>query len=99
MDEKRKYVLVKEHGFLLLAAAAVLIYFMLTAFTPIETEADKSNIGEYFVIVKSGDTIWKIAKENNPKQKNVRSWVDEIMEYNNMSDSNVYPGEKIILPV
>lgn len=97
--KKRIYVLVKENGVLLLAAAVVMIYSMLTAFAPFKADADKSSVSECFVIVKSGDTIWKIAKENNPNKKNVRAWVDEIMEYNNMSDSNVYPGEKIILPV
>lgn len=93
--KRRRLVLTKQAKVLLFILSATAVYMMITAFTPQQNK----EIIPTPVVVRTGDTLWEIARDNNPEQKNVRSWIDEIMEYNDMSDSTVYPGEKIILPL
>lgn len=51
------------------------------------------------VIVKRGDTLWIIAKNNNPHSHDVRKVVYEIMEFNNMKNPNLIPGDIIKIPI
>lgn len=97
--KRRRLVLTNKAKVLLFMLVLSSVYLMITAFTPQPDDAEASYITEQTVLVRTGDTLWEIAKENNPEQKNVRKWVDEIMEYNEMTNATVYPGEKIILPL
>lgn len=51
------------------------------------------------VLVKEGDTLWKIAIENMPSNYDVRKMVYEIKEFNQIIDSNIYPGDVIKVPI
>lgn len=51
------------------------------------------------VVVRSGDTLWNIAKANNPKNYDVRKVIYEIMEFNNMKDARINPGDIIKIPM
>lgn len=51
------------------------------------------------VIVREGDTLWKIALENMPPDYDVRKMVYEIKVINKIIDSNIYPGELIKVPI
>ncbi len=51
------------------------------------------------VIVKAGDTLWKIAKEHMPKDYDIRKMIHEIREINNMETADVYPGDLVKVPI
>lgn len=52
---------------------------------------------EETITVRYGDTLWDIAKDID-SDKDLREIVYEIKELNNIHDSNVYPGDEIIIP-
>lgn len=98
MQRKTKTVLTKKAKILMFLLVTSLIYPMITAFTDANIGSYTEEKSENYIFVKAGDTLWDIARDNNPKQKNVRKRLDEIMAYNNLADAEVFPGEKILLP-
>ncbi len=58
-----------------------------------------SNDGNYTeMAILSGDTLWEIAKRNNPYNKDIRIIIYEIMEINNMKSANIKAGSVIKIP-
>lgn len=56
------------------------------------------NIVEYeerIITVRSGDTLWKIAKDAIGETEDVRQTIHEIMVTNKLPDGNVRPGMKL----
>jgi len=50
------------------------------------------------IVVRSGDTLWGIAREHGPTGIDVRETVDWIRRNNGLSDATVYPGQVLIVP-
>lgn len=50
------------------------------------------------VIVKTGDTLWEIAKEYGPPDRDIRRVVFEIRKFNNLEENYIYPGQVIQVP-
>lgn len=56
------------------------------------------NVVEYeerIITVKSGDTLWKIAKDAIGETEDVRQTIHEIMVTNKLPDGNIRPGMKL----
>lgn len=51
------------------------------------------------VVVRSGDTLWGIARDYGPAGVDVRQTVDWIRRNNGMSDATVYPGQVLKVPI
>ena len=74
-------------------AAAVSLFSMFST-------ATASKYRDTFTLtVSTGDTLWDIAVENNPKKKDVREVVDDIVRLNHMTSSSLSAGDEIIIPV
>lgn len=43
------------------------------------------------IIVKQGDSLWKIGLDKCPKKMDIRDWIYDVNNHNNI-DTNVYPG-------
>ena len=55
---------------------------------------------EYITIeVKPGDTLWRIAIDHSNKGKDTRKLIHEIKTINSLSDSSIFPGQLIKIPV
>ena len=50
---------------------------------------------ERIVTVKSGDTLWTIAKDAIGETEDVRQTIHEIMTNNKLPDGNIRPGMKL----
>lgn len=48
--------------------------------------------------INSGDTIWNIAREYG-QNSSIRKDVYEIMEFNDLQDGYIYPGQTIRVPI
>jgi hypothetical protein len=51
------------------------------------------------VIVKSGDTLWKIADENKPEGRSIRQYIADIRTINDINQGILYPGQVIDVPI
>ncbi|MBQ2938193.1 MAG: LysM peptidoglycan-binding domain-containing protein [Clostridia bacterium] len=61
-------------------------------------------IGNKEIFISSGDTLWKISQNelNNNKyfeNKDIREVVNIIKKTNNLKNTNVVEGQKIIIPI
>jgi hypothetical protein len=50
------------------------------------------------ITVKSGDTLWDIAKKYSDN-KDIRKYIYDIKEVNNLNSSFIYEGSRIRVPV
>ena len=50
---------------------------------------------EYTVI--QGDTLWSIASENKKTGQDIREYIYELREINNMNDCLIYPNQTITI--
>ena len=49
-------------------------------------------------VVQSGDTLWDIAVENTPENRDCRDTISEIKEVNGIGNE-IYAGQVIVVPV
>ncbi|MFA5524688.1 MAG: LysM peptidoglycan-binding domain-containing protein [Tissierellales bacterium] len=74
---------------------AAIIFSAITKFNL----AYSTNDGDYAeMAIISGDTLWEIAKNNNPYNEDIRKVVYEIMKINNMKSAEIKVGSVIKIP-
>ena len=50
------------------------------------------------IVIQSGDTLWDLAREFGPDDKDVREVVYAICRINDISADSIYPGQTILIP-
>jgi hypothetical protein len=50
-------------------------------------------------MVRSGETLWKIAGDHTAAGADVRDTVDDIKAMNSLDDSTIFPGDRLIIPL
>jgi hypothetical protein len=50
-------------------------------------------------IVRSGETLWEIARANTVGGADVRNTVDDIRAMNALDGSTIFPGDRLIVPI
>ncbi len=97
MKKKKRTVIKNKRRF----TAFVMFVIILTCcgFSSVKNHVKGEDVATVSVYVTPGDTLWQIAKENNPENKDIRRLVYEIKELNNLKTSNIIVGEEILIPV
>jgi hypothetical protein len=54
---------------------------------------------EEYYRVKIGDSLWAISSEYCPDGVDRREWIDEIRALNDLTDSTIYPGQRLTVLV
>lgn len=68
--------------------------FLVIAIFNISTA--KSNEAETIsYTVCKGDTLWTIAEEYKTDNKDIRQYIFELKQLNNMTNSNIYEGQEL----
>ena len=81
------------------------VIVLLTVFTVFSTlagfnTANSLSMDQYRCVeVESGDTLWSIAAEYAPDNKDVRQIVYDICETNDIQANDIASGQKILVPV
>ena len=92
----RKYVLKNRRRFY------TFIIFLFVAFSSIliACNVNGEDVKPKFeeVTVEKGDTLWKLAKKYS-KGGDIRKYIRKIEEANNITDSTIYEGDIIKLPM
>lgn len=78
----------------------IICFLTLFSLTGLFRGVTASKYQETFTLmVSDGDTLWEIAAENNPQNKDIRDVVDDIIQLNKINVSSLSAGDKIIIPV
>jgi len=100
MKRKKYKIVSKKRFFTTIFTISLLIIIIISLFINDKEAYSSTYIQEYEeVIVKTGDTLWKIAKEYTPKDYDIRKMVFEIREINNLESADIYPGDLVKVPI
>jgi LysM repeat protein len=59
--------------------------------------ADKSDIQFTYVTITEGQTLWGLASDYS-KDQSQREWIASLVELNNLTTTDLQPGQKLALP-
>ncbi|MGF7185947.1 LysM repeat protein [Desulfitispora alkaliphila] len=74
----------------------IVVSFMLTPVV-FALSSEKDSLTKT-IVVKQGDTLWNIVREQYPYSKDIRKNIYEVRKLNYI-DQHIYPGQEIIIPV
>lgn len=77
-----------------------IVIFLLVALFNISVAKSNTPEAEYIdYTITKGETLWSIAKEYTPDNKDIRQTIYEIKQINNMQTSNVYENQTIKIKI
>ncbi len=77
----------------------LLFIFTFTSNAINKNKAAMNNVILKEIQIESGDTLWDIAKENISNEEDIRNYIYEIIEINNLKNVNIHAGETIVVPI
>ncbi|MDD3168594.1 MAG: LysM peptidoglycan-binding domain-containing protein [Eubacteriales bacterium] len=97
---KKKYRIKSKFRFTLFLTIAMVALISITGTMIGANQAESLTKPTYSeIIIQSGDTLWNLAQEFGPDDKDVRQIVYEICKLNDISADSIYPGQEILIPV
>lgn len=75
-----------------ITSMSVIIMFLVLVFS--FTNAKENVVYENYTVV-AGDTLWSIASENKKAGQDIREYIYELREINDMNDCLIYPNQTI----
>jgi len=78
----------------------LMVTFVMVAHSAFsESDVSDSKYSITSVTIQPGDTLWSIAKEYKPADKNLADFVYEIAESNGVADCNIVCGQTLYVPI
>lgn len=88
-----------KNKFKFVRSIAIVIFLSVALFN-ISIAKSNSEEAEYIdYTITKGETLWGIAKEYTPDNKDIRQTIYEIKQINNMQTSNVYENQTIKIKI
>lgn len=75
-----------------ITSMTVIIMFLVLIFS---FTSAKENVVYEDYIVTSGETLWTIATENKKADEDIREYIYELQQINNIDDCMIYPNQII----
>lgn len=75
----------------------IVLIFLVLSLVHTSTAKTKSQVINYQI--RSGQTLWSIAREYTPSNKDIRQTIYEIEQINDQDLSVIYPGQTIKIKV
>lgn len=104
MMKKQKYLLMIL--FLLIALSMTVVYFSPSILSGEKVFNNTSNnIKNQYIVqtekitVNNGDTLWNLARRYYDSNTDLRKVIFDIKKINNMSTSDIRPGQQIEIPL
>lgn len=96
----KKYRIKSKFRFTLFLVIAILLSAsMFSSFLGLNN-VNSISLDEFKPVkVEAGESLWSIAKANNPNNKDIRSLIHEIKKINELESSEINEGQKILIPV
>ncbi|MFR7989116.1 MAG: LysM peptidoglycan-binding domain-containing protein [Anaerovoracaceae bacterium] len=97
---RKKYRITSKFRFTLFATVLLLCLFTLIGTISGLNTVSSSSLDQYYQVqVQYGDTLWDIAAEYGPADRDIRSVIWDICEINGISAEQLTAGQRIIVPV
>jgi len=92
----KRYVLKNKKRFYIF----VILVTMIISYSALAAAVNGADTGDEYitVVVESGDTLWDLAKEYN-SSGDLRQYIREVEKINNLTDSLIYEGDILKMPV
>ncbi len=100
VENKRNYSKMKNKKNNYIKIASLIIVFLFFITFAVAFSGSVENHPEYtYVNIKSGQTLWEIARQHNYNNQDIRKKVFEIKKANNLEDVVLQPGQQIKIPL
>lgn len=97
LKHKKYRIVSKKRFYLFLTTILVLAFIVFYSF---KVDAGRaSEVKTDAVYVSSGDTLWSLSKKYVSNRMDIREYIDEVIEYNNLQSINIKPGQLIYMPI
>lgn len=93
----KSYRIVNKARFFI-SVSLIMIVAVSSVFTLAVSAKDNTDITLVPEYVEEGDTLWSMASKHSGKM-DIREYIAHVMDINEMSGSNIIPGELIYFPV
>lgn len=94
---KKRIGITNKKRFSMFFAAMLLI--LCCGFSSVRSYVSNSgDIQMISVFVAPGDTLWDIAIQNNPHNRDVRNLIHEIKKYNHLTSNTIHVGDVLLVP-
>ena len=95
-----KVMVLNKFRFTLFVVLSIIILTFIANLLLGLNNAEGSTVIDYeTVVIESGDTLWDIASKYSPNNKDIREYIYEICELNEISASTLIAGMKIMIPI
>ncbi|OZS79333.1 hypothetical protein CF394_02630 [Tetzosporium hominis] len=84
--------MLKKSGILYTTCLAVIILFTITTL-----HFKGQNHQTDAITVSSGDSLWTLAEHYVTETERIH-WIDQVMELNQMTDSQILVGQQLVIP-
>ena len=71
----------------------VITILIITLISIFNLSFAKAKVGTEDYVVSTGDTLWSIASEHKKSGQDVREYIYELRQLNNLDDCIIYPGQ------
>ncbi|GAU79011.1 LysM peptidoglycan-binding domain-containing protein [Fusibacter sp. 3D3] len=98
--KRRRLVIVNKMRFIFATILALILLSIIFSYITGNFLSVASTNQEYLEItVVPGDTLWDIASQYNYYDDDIRQVLYDIQKTNQMTSSNIYPGQVLVIPV
>lgn len=97
MKKRKKTVIVNKRRF----TTFLILMIILTCcgFSGVKKGFNNNMPEMISVFVTPGDTLWSIAADNNPGNKDIRKIVNGIKKYNQLRTNTIHAGDELYIPI
>ncbi|MDF2839491.1 MAG: hypothetical protein K0Q99_262 [Clostridia bacterium] len=93
----KKYKIVNKYRFFG-AISLIMVILFATMFFMVVNAKSTSNVALVPVYVGEGDNLWQLSIQHSDGKIDIRDYIANVISINNLSDSNIKPGELIMFP-
>lgn len=93
----RKYKIVNKYRFFV-AISIILVVLFASMFFMVVNAKSTSNEILVPVYVSQGDSLWQLSAEYSDGNTDIRSYIERVMDLNNLSDATIKPGDLLMFP-
>ena len=93
----KKYKIVNKYRFFTIVCLILVILFASMFFIVVNAKSTTAVV-LVPVYVSEGDNLWQLSAQYSDGKIDIRNYIDNVMDINNLTDANIKPGEIIMFP-